>query len=91
MTTLPGPAYPVIISMGTGWGQMGLGRGAANHTQLHGQELGFFPQKGVQQPRKLSRSGFLLALEFSGTIAYPGELCPPGRSHPTQASDIPFF
>lgn len=36
MATQPGWAYPVIISMGMGWGQMGLGQGVlGNHTQQH--------------------------------------------------------
>lgn len=60
-----------------------LGRG----TQLRGQELGFFPQNGVQRPGKLDSCWLSNSLEL---LLNPGELCAPGRSLPTQASAIPF-
>lgn len=78
MTTLPGQAYPVIMSMGTGWRQMGQGRGCwAVGTQLRGQELGFFPQNGVQRPGRLDSW-------LSNSLAL---LLPPGSS---VLQDAPF-
>lgn len=42
MATQPGWAYPVIISMAMGWGQMGLGQGVlGNHTQRPGVSMRF--------------------------------------------------
>lgn len=87
MATEPGRAYPVIISMGTGWGQMGLEQGVlGNPTPLQGQELGFSPQTGTPQPRKFPRGQFLLAFLFSGTAACPMDRHPPGSPPPRPQS-----
>lgn len=83
MTTLPGRAYPVIISMGTGWGQMGWDRGCRGTVpSCRARAMLFPPERGCSSPRKFSPGRLLLAFEFSRTIAYPGDLCSPGGSHP---------
>lgn len=88
MTTLPGRAYPVIISMGTGSGQRGLGQGVlGDHTQLRGQGPCFLPLERGPAARamlpRLSPAGLciLCASSLSQTTVLQ-DTDTPGLHHP---------
>lgn len=91
MTTLPGWAYPVIISMGTGWGQMGLGqRGAGEPYPAAWARARLFPSKWEAAAQEIIPRWIPAGFRILWNYCLSQGALSPGRSHPRPLPSLSF-